>query len=276
MATLPIHTVQHIKSVYNKYQVIAAVFTALTLLAALLAAVSGFQLAKLRKTQPADMASSSAKAEKPAPAPVDPELQKEVERLRGQLQSEKTASQTLRAKVNALEEKIATMKVAMQSLSRPEPKKPETPVKPQIPKVAPTTETPKPVRPAEGKSSAPAAATVPTATPKPAAKPLQDKENRLQPPPDMPASPGESKMTEEPGAESEPPDAQTSTLPSGAEVVTEQTAEEPAAVPAPATSTDGMRQTAPQETGDGPAIPSEPTAQPATDPDDVSPTVDKP
>ena len=33
MTTLPIHTVQHVKSMYNKYQVIAVVFTAATLLA---------------------------------------------------------------------------------------------------------------------------------------------------------------------------------------------------------------------------------------------------
>jgi hypothetical protein len=119
MTTLPIHTVQHIKSVYNKYQVIAVVFTATTLLAALLAAVSGFQLAKLRKMQPVETQSPTAPVEEAAPG--DAGLEKQVKMLENQLQSEKTTSQELRAKVHELEKKIAAVKVAAAPQTQPAP-----------------------------------------------------------------------------------------------------------------------------------------------------------
>jgi hypothetical protein len=138
MTTLPIHTVQHVKSVYNKFQVMAVVFTAMTLLAALLAAVSGFQLARLRKMQPSEVQTPPAPIEQPAPA--DSGLDEQIKKLENQLQSEKTTSRELRARVQELEEKIAAMKAAAASHPRPAAENLKPPVKPKAPEVAPDTD----------------------------------------------------------------------------------------------------------------------------------------
>ena len=125
MTTLPIHTVQHIKSVYKKYQIVAIVFTAITILAALLAAISGFQFAKLRKIRAAEVQTPPA-AVVPAPVPAEEKgLEKQIKVLEDQLHSEKDISRELRTKIHDLEKKIASMKSASSPPAHTAPVKPK-------------------------------------------------------------------------------------------------------------------------------------------------------
>ena len=141
MTTLPIHTVKHVKSIFTRYQIIAIVFTAITLITAFLAAVSGFHLAKLRKMQ---MVETKATPEpvQPAPAVANDNLGKQIKSLENQLAVEKTTSQELRLKIQALENKIAASKGTPAHQTQPAPEKPN------IPATAPVEKTPPPVQPA--------------------------------------------------------------------------------------------------------------------------------
>ena len=149
MTTLPIHTVQHIKLVHKKYQVVAIVFTVITLVAALLAAISGVQSAKLHKMQVAELQKPPAPVA-PVAVPADNGLEKQVKMLEGQLNTEKMTSRELRAKVHELEKKVASMKMVAPPQARP------ASVKPKVPAVVPTVETPQPAQPAAESPKAPA------------------------------------------------------------------------------------------------------------------------
>ena len=56
----PIHTVQHVKSSYAKYQILVIIFTLTTLAGALLAVVSGFHLTQIQKKQMDEMKAAQA------------------------------------------------------------------------------------------------------------------------------------------------------------------------------------------------------------------------
>ncbi len=109
MTTLPIHTVQHVKSVFTKYQIFAILFTAITLIAAFLTVVSGFQLAKLQKLQKVETQMTPEPVQ-PAPAAANDKLDKQIISLENQLRIEKTTSQELRLQIQDLKNKIAVLR----------------------------------------------------------------------------------------------------------------------------------------------------------------------
>ena len=147
MTTLPIHTVQHVKSVFKKYQIIAILFTAVTLITAFLTAVSGFQLAKLRKMQQVQT-QTPPKTVQPAPAAANDNLDKQINSLENQLQTEKNTSQELRLKIQELENKITALKSPPPNPEKPGVEKKTTAVLPKL--------TPPPVQvPAHEPSKAP-------------------------------------------------------------------------------------------------------------------------
>lgn len=91
--TLPIHTVKHVRAEYRKYQVLAITFAAITLITALLAAITGIQLAKLRKK------TMAIQNQAPNPSPANAALIKEIDQLKSEIQAEKSKSEIGRAHV---------------------------------------------------------------------------------------------------------------------------------------------------------------------------------
>ena len=285
MATLPIHTVQHIKSVYNKFQVIAVFFTAVTLLAALLAAVSGFQLAKLRKMQPTEVQLPETPAVEPSPA--DSGLEKKIKALEDQLQSEQTTSKALRAKVQELEANIAALKVVTPTPARPvaekpiAPAKPKVPVKPKVSEVAPDTGTPPPTKNTEEgktvvvppKTSSPP---IPAAASEPAAPPIPDKKTEPPVTVEKPAPHTEIAPSEKPSEQMEssvsPTPVQTEapameqTDRSEAGSVTKPSPDSLPAQPSGSkVSNDDAQKTAPSQSGDTGEAPGDTMPQPGSD-----------
>jgi hypothetical protein len=285
MATLPIHTVQHIKSVYNKFQVIAVFFTAVTLLAALLAAVSGFQLAKLRKMQPTEVQLPETPAVEPSP--TDSGLEKKIKALEDQLQSEQTTSKALRAKVQELEANIAALKVVTPTPARPvaekpiAPAKPKVPVKPKVSEVAPDTGTPPPTKNTEEgktvvvppKTSSPP---IPAAASEPAAPPIPDKKTEPPVTVEKPAPHTEIAPSEKPSEQMEssvsPTPVQTGapameqTDRSEAGSVTKSSPDSLPAQPSGSeVSNDDTQKTAPSQSGDTGEAPGDTMPQPGSD-----------
>jgi hypothetical protein len=254
MTTLPIHTVQHLKSVHKKYQVIAIVFTVITLVAALLAAISGFQSAKLHKMQVAELQKPPAQVA-PVAVPADNGLEKQVKILEGQLNSEKMTSRELRAKVHELEKKVASMKTVAPSQARP------APVKPKVPAVAPTVEAPRPAKPAAKSPKAPAPA-VPEAVSKPPKAPVPAEKTAPQVETNMQKPESGSTMTGKPAESSGSP---TSTPPEAPAVERNQPMHDsvspaaptasPEGTPAPATSSEGGQPAAPEKVSGANKVP---------------------
>lgn len=110
MTKIPAHTVQHLKSSYGRYQIMAIVFTIITLAAALLAMVSGFQAVKLRKMQLAEHNKTAPAQVQPVKPRADDALHKQIKSLQDQLATEKAASRKLKTKIQELERNIATPK----------------------------------------------------------------------------------------------------------------------------------------------------------------------
>jgi len=146
MTTLPIHTVQHVKSVFTKYQIIAILFTAITLTTAFLAAVSGFQLEKLKKIQRVETQTAPAPVQ-PAPAATNDKLDKQIISLENQLRAEKTTSGELRHKIQELENKISALKTPPPHKTQPVVEEKTTVVLPKLTPPPPQAPAPEPSGP---------------------------------------------------------------------------------------------------------------------------------
>lgn len=152
MSKLPIHTVQHVKSAFAKYQIIAIIFTAITLTAAFLAALTGFQLSKLQKVQTAAIKALPQPVDEQAQAEMNKKWEKQIKSLESQLAAEKAAAHVLKRKVQELEGQIAALKAVQREPASSESRKPVAPAKNQPPATgmkAPETNSTTPAAPAE-------------------------------------------------------------------------------------------------------------------------------
>ncbi len=166
MTTLPIHTVEHAKSVFKKYQIIAILFTTITIAAAFLAAISGFQLAKLRKMKIAET-TMAAEPVKTAKVPADDALKRQIKTLGNQLAAEKATSKKLRIKIQELEKIIETVKSTLPQQTQPVPQQSNVPAA-----AAPAAKSPAQPKPAsEDKAVEPLPKPTPTPPPVPAEEP---------------------------------------------------------------------------------------------------------
>ena len=108
--TLPIHTVKHVRATYRRHQVIAIVFTLITLAAALATAVSGVQMATLRKKQAAVRLPSDSPLTPAQQQILDEKMTRKIEELKTALDAEKKKSDALEADISKLREKMAATK----------------------------------------------------------------------------------------------------------------------------------------------------------------------
>jgi hypothetical protein len=169
--TSSIHPAQQIRARYRKYQVIALCCTIITVVAALLAALSGLQLTHLRAER------EKAIANMPAPAPIepilqrDPVLEKELETAVQRLAEAQRQMATERENVRKLMARIAELeRLLIEATNRINQLEKERSAAPPPPK----TEAP----PA---ASAPA----PPKQPQPIAAPAPPSQQTTQPPPQI-------------------------------------------------------------------------------------------
>ncbi len=249
MTTLPIHTVQHVKSVFKKYQLFAILFTTITIAAAFLTAISGFQLAKLRKME-STQTNTTAQPDQPASVPVsagpgNDALEKRIKTLENQLTAEKTTSQELRIKIRELEKKIA----AVQSTSPPQAQ-PVTPQTDGSAAAAPAAQTPAPVQPAAESKTVPA---LPKLTPPQAPAPVSE--------PSKP--PVESEAPEKPSESPPPATTRPEAQPATPAVQKDQSLQAPAPATSPSASTSARPQAQPLNEESRPSSQDTGTEKPA-------------
>jgi septal ring factor EnvC (AmiA/AmiB activator) len=123
--TTPIHTVKHIRAGYRKYQILALVCVMITIAAALLAALSGLQLTRLRSAQTEALAETSPPAPPepdPARAALERDLAKTAQALAAaqtQLATERENVKKLMDRVGALERQLAAARATLSSDTGP-------------------------------------------------------------------------------------------------------------------------------------------------------------
>ncbi len=143
--TFPIHTVKHVKAAYRRRQIITVILTFITLAAALMTAVSGMQLAKLRKKQAAVELPTAPAIPAVQQQAVDDNLIREIEELKLKLEAEKKNSDELKTDIASLQKKLSETKVVA-----------PVPVPEPTPKAAPASAVPQ-----QKQVAAPAAAETP-------------------------------------------------------------------------------------------------------------------
>jgi hypothetical protein len=169
--TSSVHPVQQIRARYRKYQIIALCCTIITVVAALLAALSGLQLTHLRAER------EKAIANMPAPAPIepilqrDPVLEKELETAVQRLAEAQRQMATERENVRKLMVRIAELeRLLVEATNRINQLEKERSAAPPPPR-----------------TEAPPAATAPAPPkqPQPAAAPAPPSQQTPQPPPQI-------------------------------------------------------------------------------------------
>lgn len=136
--TSSIHPARQIRAKYRKYQILALCCTIITVVAALLAALSGLQLAHLRNEQ----AESVANAIMSTPAPVlpqpDPALEKELEtavqrlaEAQRQMATERENVRKLMVRITELERQLTQATNRINQLEKERLATPPTPPPPQ-------------------------------------------------------------------------------------------------------------------------------------------------
>ncbi|MBR9981168.1 MAG: hypothetical protein KFF50_09095 [Desulfatitalea sp.] len=168
--THTVHTIDHIKAGYRKYQTLAILCALVTVTAALFAALSGLQLTQLRDIQPpAALASPPPPAREPAPATPDPRiiaLEKELHtagqalsEAQRQLATERDNTRRLMERISGLERQLtAATARALQQVEK-------TPAPAPAPAPAPS---PAPPKPAPAPVASPVPAQPPSVPPQPA------------------------------------------------------------------------------------------------------------
>ncbi len=180
--TIPIHSVNHVKNTYRKHQIVAASFAVITLVATILAAVSGLQLAHLRKQQQAQIDSAQTSTQ-----PEKAEISQQAMVPNADLDAEKATSQALREKITELEKKLSAATTQLSKNNQKKVPKPAQQAKPAsvtqpAPVPKPKATIPKTVSvPVVKPTVEPKTETQPVPTSKPAEKiapPAPEKESR--------------------------------------------------------------------------------------------------
>ena len=173
------HTVKYMKSRYHKYQLIALSCALFTVAAALLAALSGLQLAELKKAD----AQKKEKASPSSEEVLNSWMEKEIQNVRAMLTKtqdalakEKTNSEELQATIDSLKKQLSALSAKALSLEKMASKpSPQQPVQQAAPAPAPVVKEPpqeSAAPPAQAKPSAPAPQPAPAnAAPAPVEKP---------------------------------------------------------------------------------------------------------
>jgi len=214
--TLPIHTVGHIRSDYRKYQIIAFLFTLITLTAALLAAVSGIRIMSLQKQQTAEADQMQAQS-----AVQDESLNKQIDALKSELANEMSAAQKLKEIIAEKNRQLAAIKKTLTAPPSPDAATPlpvpeNTPPASAVPQKKATMQPPVEKAPVPSQSSdtikqqpAPATPIKQPDTPhpvKPQVQPPVPPQSRTSEPVPPPSKPDAQSPTDDP-ASTEPPPA---------------------------------------------------------------------
>ena len=167
------HTVKYMKSRYHKYQLIALICALFTVAAALLAALSGLQMAELKKA-------AAQKSDKESPSSeevLNNWMEKEIENLRAMLTKtqdalakEKTNSEELQKTIGSLKTQLSAVSAKASALEKMVSKpSPQPPASGQVPQPGKPTVKPSQQQPVE--QTAPAPAPVVKETPQGSAAP---------------------------------------------------------------------------------------------------------
>jgi regulator of replication initiation timing len=171
--------VNHLKSRFNKFQILAIIFTTVTVIAVILSSISGFQLGKLIRSERQSDASKTDSIQSTLKNELEAAT-KEVQTLREKLEKSSNVNQSLKKKNASLQQKLQeTLQPPASPLDdvendskpenldepseqeaqtpAPEPieaEAPQTPAPDQASPPSPTTEQSQPTQPAEQSQSA--------------------------------------------------------------------------------------------------------------------------
>lgn len=148
--TRPVHTIKYMRASYRRYQILAIAFALVTIIASLLAALTGIQHASLIKAKEKAALDTPPKVE----VVPDPEVVKELEHTKGllaktqqQLAAEKQNTARIQERAEWLSRQLAAEKAKTKEIL-PQDQSPDTMEHPQTDSPPPATEPALPDTPA--------------------------------------------------------------------------------------------------------------------------------
>ncbi len=123
--TLPIHSVKRVTDANRRHQIITIFLTLITIAAALAVALSGMQLAALRKKQAGPEISQANQPPTAETLEMNKKMIAAIKELRAEIASEKKKSETLTAEISKLQKQLAASKPALPQQPSPVPQQPE-------------------------------------------------------------------------------------------------------------------------------------------------------
>lgn len=124
--TVPIHSVKHVKATYHRYQVLALISAAVTIVAVLLAALFGFQLSRVSKAAQQSAHSQLSSSNQTLNNQIET-LNKKIAELEQRSVKDKETIQSLEAKAADLHKRLAeAWKAAAEATAATSPTEPES------------------------------------------------------------------------------------------------------------------------------------------------------